>query len=67
MEDGNEDKKDENGEPSFTVVTDVTLQNISNFDSDLDDKDIESKDLDPKFELNLVDLHVEEESDNDDG
>ena len=66
MEDGNEDKKDENGEPSFTVVTDVSLQNISNFDSVLEQKDIESQDLDPKFELNLVDIHVEEESDNDD-
>lgn len=68
MEDNTNEKVQLDGEPSFTVVTDVTqpssLNDVTEFDMDNAEGILENSM--PKFELNLTNIRVEESTDNDD-
>lgn len=69
MEETNEDKGLNDADPSFTVVTDVSLPSSMN-DLHEDTGIVNSKSIDlakfPKFELNLANIKVDESSDNED-
>ena len=66
MEETAEDKVID-GEPSFTVVTDVSLpSSMRDFDGGAEGRSIDGAIEDPIFSLNLVGIKVEESSDNDD-
>ena len=66
MEETAEDKPMMDGDPSFTVVTDVSLpSSMADVDVERDDESFEDNPC-PKFSLNLLNIKAEESSDNED-